>query len=51
VLVGLHYKGAGGHFILFQFIYRFNTHQVLAGLPKGDGGLVLLFNLFVFISF
>jgi hypothetical protein len=36
--------------LIVLLFYVYNTHQVLVGLPQGDGGLVLLFYLFCFHS-
>jgi hypothetical protein len=48
VLVGLP-QGVGGranNSFYFILAYFHNTQQVLVRLPKGDGGLVILFYLF-----
>ena len=30
----------------FSLVYLYNTHQLLIGLLKGDGGVIVLFYLF-----
>jgi hypothetical protein len=42
------------YFILFCtviFVYFYNTHQVLVGLPQGDGGLAISFHFILLFQF
>jgi hypothetical protein len=50
VLVGLPQRvdGLDCYLLYNTFFYFYNTHQVLVGLPQGDGSLIILFILFLF---